>query len=168
MLHPHLALDDAFVGRFRHEARAVAALRHPNIVQVFDFGVDDGAYYMVMEFIDGGTLAALLRDAKRQAKALPPEDVLRLFVPLCSAIDYAAGQGMVHRDIKPSNIMLTKADDPILTGLRHRQDAGRHLVHRFGQWSWGVPTIWHRNRPKGWTPTSGPTSTPLELCSSRL
>lgn len=115
LLHPHLAQDDAFVGRFRHEARAVAALRHPNIVRVFDFGGEDGDYYMVMELIDGGTLAALLQDAKRQGTGLPPQDVLRLVPPLCSAIDYAAGQGMIHRDIKPSNIMLTKAGDPILT-----------------------------------------------------
>src|SRR3990172_1471169 len=115
VLHTHLALDRAFVGRFRREAQAIAALRHPNIVRVFDFGVEDDGYYMVMEFIDGGTMAALLQAAREQGRALSGGDTLRLFLPLCSAIDYAAGQGMIHRDIKPSNIMLTKAGDPILT-----------------------------------------------------
>ncbi len=115
LLHPHLAQDPAFVGRFRHEARAVAALRHPNIVRVFDFGIDGSDYYMVMEYIEGGTLAALLREAKDQGATLAPQQVLRLVCPLCSAMAYAAGEGMTHRDIKPSNIMLTNAGDPILT-----------------------------------------------------
>jgi serine/threonine protein kinase/tetratricopeptide (TPR) repeat protein len=115
LLHPHLAEDDAFVGRFRHEAQAIAALRHPNIVRVFDIGAENNDYYMVMEFIDGGTLADVLRETKGQGAGLPPQDVVRIVTPLCSAIDYAAGQGMIHRDIKPSNIMLTKAGDPILT-----------------------------------------------------
>ncbi|MCL5734565.1 MAG: tetratricopeptide repeat protein [Actinobacteria bacterium] len=115
VLHPHLAMDKAFVGRFRHEAQAIAALRHPNIIRVFDFGVEGDGYYMVMEFMDGGTLAALLKNTKERRQVLSADQVLKLFVPLCSAIDYAAGQGMIHRDIKPSNIMLTSAGDPILT-----------------------------------------------------
>jgi serine/threonine-protein kinase len=115
LLHPHLAQDDAFVGRFRREARAVAALRHPNIVRVFDFGSEDGDHYMVMELLDGGTLAALLQENKKRGAVMPPQELLRLVTPLCSAIDYAAGQGMVHRDVKPSNIMLAKTGDPILT-----------------------------------------------------
>lgn len=115
VLHAHLAHDEAFVGRFRREARAVAALRHPNIVQVFDFGVEQNQYYMVMEYLEGGTLHTLLREASKEGACLPPREVLRLVRPLCSAIDYAAGQGMVHRDIKPSNIILTKAGEPILT-----------------------------------------------------
>jgi serine/threonine protein kinase len=60
VMHGHLAGDPAFVGRFQHEAQAVAALSHPNIVKVFDFGTETDCYYMVMEFIDGSTLAALL------------------------------------------------------------------------------------------------------------
>ncbi len=114
VLHPHLARDEAFVSRFRHEARAVAALRHPNIVRVYDAGVENDRYFMVMEFIDGGTLAALLRGAEAST-GLRSEQVLQLVLPLCAAIDYAAGQGMVHRDIKPSNIMLTRNGDPVLT-----------------------------------------------------
>jgi tetratricopeptide (TPR) repeat protein/tRNA A-37 threonylcarbamoyl transferase component Bud32 len=132
VMHTHLAADPTFVGRFRHEAQAVAALRHPNIVKVFDFGSEAEAYYMVMEFIDGPTLAALLEsragekvtptgsgpgaiDPAGRVGGLYPSEILRIFKPLCSAIDYATTRGMVHRDIKPANILLTQEGEPILT-----------------------------------------------------
>ena len=70
VMHTHLAADPTFVGRFRHEAQAVAALRHPNIVKVFDFGSEAEAYYMVMEFIDGPTLASLL-ESRAEDKIAP-------------------------------------------------------------------------------------------------
>jgi len=127
VMHSHLAADPTFVSRFRHEAQAVAALRHPNIVKVFDFGNEGESYYMVMEFIDGPTLAALMAAgaAASSAKAPLPSaeprsglstgEILRLFPPLCSAIDYATAHGMVHRDVKPANILLTSDGEPILT-----------------------------------------------------
>lgn len=132
VMHTHLAVDPAFVGRFRHEAKAVAALRHPNIVKVFDFGDQAGAYYMVMEFIDGPTLGSLLETRAGEkgtptgsgpgivsfpggAGSLTPPEVLRIFPPLCSAIDYATTRGMMHRDIKPANILLTQEGEPVLT-----------------------------------------------------
>jgi serine/threonine protein kinase/Flp pilus assembly protein TadD len=136
VMHTHLAADPTFVGRFRHEAQAVAALRHPNIVKVFDFGSEAEAYYMVMEFIDGPTLASLLESRAGEKIAptgsgtgsgpgainppgrvggLYPSEILRIFTPLCSAIDYATTRGMVHRDIKPANILLTQEGEPILT-----------------------------------------------------
>jgi serine/threonine protein kinase/Flp pilus assembly protein TadD len=132
VMHAHLAADPTFVGRFRHEAQAVAALRHPNIVKVFDFGSEAEAYYMVMEFIDGPTLASLLESRAGEKVAPtgsgigatgPPgrvgglysPEILRIFTPLCSAIDYATTRGMVHRDIKPANILLTQDGEPILT-----------------------------------------------------
>ncbi|MGQ9572752.1 MAG: protein kinase domain-containing protein [Dehalococcoidia bacterium] len=115
VLHPNLAIDPAFVGRFRREARAVAALRHPNIVRVFDFDSQDSIYFIVMEFIDGPTLASLLKRRFKKNQPLSPQETLRLFSPLCSAIQYAHEQGMVHRDIKPSNIILTRQHEPILT-----------------------------------------------------
>ena len=73
VMHPHLAADSAFVGRFKHEAQAVAALRHPNIVKVYDFGNEGDSYYMVMEFVDGPTLSALLgAPGARDIGACPP------------------------------------------------------------------------------------------------
>jgi len=123
VMHGHLAADPAFVGRFRHEAQAVAALRHPNIVKVYDFGNEGDSYFMVMEFVDGPTLASLLGvpagkgdavSARRGAR-LSTGEILRIFLPLCSAIDYASSRGMIHRDIKPANVLITPDGEPVLT-----------------------------------------------------
>jgi serine/threonine-protein kinase len=124
VLHRHLAVDSAFVGRFRREARAVAALRHPNIVRVYDFDSEGDIYFIVMEFIDGPTFASFLKRLFKQGRHLSPGEVLRLFSPLCSAIHYAHEQGMVHRDIKPSNIILTRKHEPILTDYGIARIAG--------------------------------------------
>ena len=124
LLHAHLAADPTFVARFRREARAVAALRHPNIVQVYDFDSAEGLYFMVMEFVDGPTLATLLKRLSKKRQRLSAEEILRIFPPLCSAIDYANHEGMVHRDIKPSNIILTRKGDPVLTDYGIARIAG--------------------------------------------
>ena len=124
LLLPQLSADPAFVARFRREARAVAALRHPNIVQVHEFDSADGEYFMVMEFVDGPTLATLLKRLNRKGRRLSREDILRIFPPLCSAIDYANREGMVHRDIKPSNIILTRKGDPVVTDYGIAKVAG--------------------------------------------
>ncbi len=124
LLHPHLSADSSFVARFRREARVVASLRHPNIVRVFDFDSVDGEYFMVMEFVDGPTLAALLKRLARRRQKLSPEEVERIFTPLCSAIDYADQQGLVHRDIKPANIILTRTGEPVITDYGIAKIAG--------------------------------------------
>ena len=124
VLHRHLAVDPAFVGRFRREARAVAALRHPNIVRVYDFDSEGDIYFIVMEFIDGPTFASFLKRLFKQGRHLSPHEILNLFSPLCSAIHYAHEQGMVHRDIKPSNIILTRKHEPILTDYGIARIAG--------------------------------------------
>jgi tRNA A-37 threonylcarbamoyl transferase component Bud32 len=115
VLHAHLATDADLLGRFQREARAVAALRHPNIVRVVDFDCIDDVYFMVMEYIDGPTLSAHLGALAAGGRRMPGADVLRVFEPLCAAVDYAHGQGMIHRDIKPSNILLTAQGEPVLT-----------------------------------------------------
>ncbi len=114
-LHAHLIQEEGFVERFQREARAIASLRHPNIVQVFDFDRRGDVYYMVMEFITGPTLKARLQEVSAQRKILPLEETARIFQALGSAIDYAHQQGMVHRDIKPTNIMFTAKWEPVLT-----------------------------------------------------
>ncbi|UCC65368.1 MAG: tetratricopeptide repeat protein [Anaerolineae bacterium] len=105
VMHGYLAEDEGFVGRFKREARAVAALRHPHIVQVYDFDVKDDAYYMVMEYISGETLKQRLKRLNAQGKRMPLEEVTRVFRALCNALDYAHVQGCIHRDIKPANVM---------------------------------------------------------------
>lgn len=115
LIHNHLATGEGFIERFQREAQLVAALRHPNIVQVYDLDMDMGVYYMVMEFIDGPTLAAQLEGKRRQNSLLSLEQVVELMLVLCSALDYAHTQGMVHRDVKPGNVMFTSTGQPVLT-----------------------------------------------------
>lgn len=105
VMHGYLAEDEGFVGRFKREARAVATLRHPHIVQVYDFDVEDDTYYMVMEYIGGETLKARLKRLNAEGKRMPLEGVAHIFCALCDALDYAHAQGRVHRDIKPANVM---------------------------------------------------------------
>ncbi len=102
ILPASLATDPDFRARFEREARAVAALRHEHIVQVFDFGEADGTYYMAMEFINGKDLSHLLKELK----VMPPPQALPLLHDIASALDYAHAQGLVHRDVKPNNVLL--------------------------------------------------------------
>ena len=115
ILHAYLADESDFIGRFKREARAVAALRHPNIVQVFDFDVENDLYYMVMEYIDGPTLKTRLQDLKDASGNLSDDEIIRMFKGLGAAIDYAHDRGMVHRDIKPANIMFNQQGEVVLT-----------------------------------------------------
>jgi tRNA A-37 threonylcarbamoyl transferase component Bud32 len=106
-----------FAQRFEREARAVATLRHPNIVQVFDFGDVGGTYYMVMEFIQGEDLSQTLRGRGPMDLA----ETGRILLDVADAIDYAHSQGLIHRDVKPSNLLLEepktagKGSRPVLT-----------------------------------------------------
>lgn len=116
VIHEYLAAeDDQFLRRFHREAKAVASLRHPNIVQVFDFGVEGGTSYMVMEYLEGTTLETRLEELAQRSETMAWEDVWRIFLHIASAVAYAHSQGMVHRDLKPANVILTTRGDAILT-----------------------------------------------------
>lgn len=115
VLHGHLADEEDFIGRFEREATAVARLRHPNIVQVYDFDVEDGLYYMVMEFVEGPTLKSELKERSVKGQIFTLAETTRIFTALASAIDYAHSRGMVHRDLKPANIMFTAEGQVVLT-----------------------------------------------------
>jgi serine/threonine-protein kinase len=103
VLHRSLAGDQAFVDRFRREARAAAVLSHPNIVAVYDWGAVDGIYYMVMEYVRGRGV----RDLLNAEHHLPPAQAGEIVRQTLLALDHAHRQGIVHRDIKPENILLT-------------------------------------------------------------
>ena len=108
--------------RFQQEARSVARLKHPNILEIFDYGYDDGTAYLVLELVEGGTLA------DRVGKPMELREVVRVLEPIGSAIDHAHAHGILHRDIKPSNILLQQDSTPVLadfglakmTGAAHR------------------------------------------------
>ena len=114
---PHLADDPSFVAMFLAEARLAARLSHPNVVQVFDFGEADGAYFIVMEFVDGVNLRALYRKARSENEALSLSVAARLISLACEGLGYAhdfrdphtgAPLGLVHRDVSPDNLLIAR------------------------------------------------------------
>jgi serine/threonine protein kinase len=119
VMHRFLTKDDQFKTRFEREARLVGQLRHPHIVQVYDFDSldDERLYYMVMEFIHGLSLHDYLIQLERQGQHLSLEQLLRFSRNLVSALSYAHAQGVIHRDIKPANVMLDldQAERVVLT-----------------------------------------------------
>ncbi|MGI8520587.1 MAG: protein kinase domain-containing protein, partial [Actinomycetota bacterium] len=105
LLKEELVDDPRFVERFRREARAVAALSHPNIASVFDYGADDGRDFIVMELIEGRDLAELLRSGPLQ-----PSRAATLAAQSCDALAHAHAAGIIHRDVKPGNIIVSDND----------------------------------------------------------
>jgi serine/threonine-protein kinase len=114
ILHSFLAEDDATRRRFRAEAQAVAALRHPNLVQVYDFDLVDDQPYLVMELLEGVSLDDYLTALHDGGRRLPPETTARLIASLAAALEYAHARQIVHRDIKPANVMLRREGGPVV------------------------------------------------------
>src|SRR5512138_3331023 len=124
VLRSDLLEEAEFLARFRREARAVAALRHPNIVQIFDFDTQDDLYYMVMELLEGDTLKAYLNHLRVRDQRMPLGEAVRIFSDVIAGLSYAHGQGIIHRDLKPANIMLTRAGQAVLTDFGIAQIVG--------------------------------------------
>ena len=114
MIHTHLSDNPNFVSRFEEEAAAVAQLRHPGIIQVFDFNKDDDVYYMVLEFVPGETFQDHLKRLNKEGRHLPGKKAAEYMAGICDAVDYAHQRGMIHRDIKPANLMLNTQGQAIL------------------------------------------------------
>src|SRR5204862_416013 len=102
MLPAQAGDDPEYLARFRIEAEAVARLQHPNIVQIFDIGEADGAPFLALELLEGGSLAERARRSPQ-----PPGEAARLVQTLARAVQHAHEQGVVHRDLKPTNVLLT-------------------------------------------------------------
>ena len=115
--------DPQFIERFKREVQLIAELEHPHILPVYDFGEYEGIPFIVMRYLAGGSLRDLLNDS------LPPlDDLRRPFDQLCSALDFAHGEGIIHRDLKPSNVMLDDHGNAYLSDFgiaQILQDAGR-------------------------------------------
>jgi tRNA A-37 threonylcarbamoyl transferase component Bud32 len=123
----HLANNPKLTARFKREAAAVARLRHPNILQIYEFGMQEQTQYMVMEYINGPTLQTELERRYAEGRPYTPVEAAPIIAPLAAAVDYAHQQGMLHRDIKPANIMFNQQGQVILTdfGLAWMRDTGR-------------------------------------------
>lgn len=107
LLRPESIYDKEFVARFRREAAVLAALRHPNIVQIFAFGVHAGLYpYFVMELLEGRTLSSYLTPVR----PLGPRHAVRILVEVAKALDWSHQRGIIHRDLKPANIFLIRPE----------------------------------------------------------
>ena len=128
VLHSFIESDPELLDRFQREAKAVAGLRHPNIVQVFDFDTHENHPYIVMEYLKGPTLSSYLQSLHNNGIKLSLEQIGQLLKSLVAGLDYAHAHGVIHRDIKPANIllhnktgdftensMITKHVEPVIT-----------------------------------------------------
>ena len=104
ILHPELVVSDAIVMRFEREARAIAMLRHPNVVHLLEFGEHDNRPYIVMELLNGPNLEGYVKSHG----AMPPQRVLFMLEQLCSALSAAHDRGIIHRDLKASNVVISE------------------------------------------------------------
>ena len=103
-LFPEYAREPSFVERFRREAQAAANLNHPNIVAIYDWGQESGTYFIVMEYVEGHTLAETLRDEGR----LHPDRAAEMTADIVAALGFAHRNRVVHRDVKPGNVLITR------------------------------------------------------------
>lgn len=130
VLRSELLDEEPFLSRFRREAQSVAALRHPHIVQVHDFDIQDEISYMVMELLEGDTLKTRLNDYRIRGEQMPLGEVVRILLDVLDGLAYAHEMGMVHRDIKPANILLSKRGQAVLADFGIAQMLGqtRHTM----------------------------------------
>ena len=116
LLGQSLGADPNFAKRFRREAQAIAALDHPNIVQIYDFGAQpDDSHYLVMEYLEGKDLRAVMAERASAGQPFRQDEILHLLSQVAEAMDYAHQHGVVHRDIKPGNVLVTDDGRAILT-----------------------------------------------------
>ena len=175
VLPVHLADRAELRERFDREARTIASLNHPHICTLYDIGQQDGTDYLVMEYLEGETLAERLKKGP-----LPLDQVLRYAIEIADALDKAHRKGITHRDLKPGNIMLTKSGTKLLdfglaklrqetttpnislSKLPTANDPSQHKAR-----SWGRSSTWHQNSWKLKKPMPARIFLPLVLSCTR-
>ena len=161
--------------RFEREARAISSLNHPHICTLYDVGHQDGTDYLVMEYLEGESLAARLARG-----ALPLRETLRIGMEVADALEKAHRGGIVHRDLKPGNIMLTKSGAKLLDFGLAKSAHTPVSVTAFSDavtspvspatvqgTFWGRSSTCRRSRLQGRTPMPAATSSPWARCSTR-
>ena len=173
-IHPRLALDAEAVRRFVDEARVAAKLRHPNVVQVYEFGRAGEHYFLAMELVEGCDLATLLRRA--EGGRVSPGVGLAVIAALLDALGYVhalraadgAPMGLVHRDVSPHNVLLGHAGRGQAGRLRHRPGPGRAAPTRRATTRWrGSSRTWRPSRREASASTPAPTCSPPRRSSTR-
>ncbi|MEM8857475.1 MAG: serine/threonine-protein kinase [Chloroflexota bacterium] len=148
VLHPHLTIEQIVRDRFLLEARSIASLKHPNIVQIYDYEASDEISFISMEFLDGGALDQQLKlreYAEEKFEPLPVPQALTIGMDIADALHYAHQHGIIHRDVKPANILIGSDNRYVLTDF-------------------GIATLLHQNRMTADGATSGtPTYIPPEM-----
>ncbi len=150
VLHPQLLTDRTFAQRFRREARALAGMRHPNIITVYEVGEADGRLYIAMELANGPSLAQTIASRGRLAW----NETLAILKPACDALDYAHAQGIVHRDLKPANILLDQDRGALLTDFGFARIMGESNVSMslsggiLGTPAYIAPEVWELEAAK--------------------
>jgi tRNA A-37 threonylcarbamoyl transferase component Bud32 len=138
VMSPQFARQTNFQERFLQEARTVARLNHPNIVQIYDFGQDQSQLYIVMEFIPGINLSKRLKELGERSQRLPVNETVQMIHSIALALDYAHRQGVLHRDLKPDNIMLRPETSgefpfrPVITDMGLAKLAGGDVETQVG------------------------------------
>jgi serine/threonine protein kinase len=135
VLSQRLCADEEFVERFRREAQVIAALNHPNILNIVTYGEEKGCYYFAMEYVRGKDLSQILKEKP----VMPVDEALAIAEQVAGALGEAAKRGVVHRDLKPSNIMVDESGRVLVTdfGVAHLEDSAAQLT-RTG-WFLGTP-----------------------------
>ncbi len=178
ILPSHLSENPEARQRFDQEARTISSVNHPNICTLYDVGHQDGTDYLVMEYLEGETLADRLRKGP-----LPIDQVLRYGVDICEGLEKAHRCGVVHRDLKPGNIMLTKVGAKLMdfglakTSVASAASASNMSLTvstppaaipspRRAPWL-ELSSTWRPSRLKASLPTRAPTSSRSALCCTR-
>src|SRR5512136_429236 len=149
ILPPQLLSDPVYRARFEREAQTIAALEHPAIVPVYDFGEEDGQLYLVMRYMPGGSLADKLANG-----TLLPCEVVHIIARITSALDQVHSRGIIHRDLKPGNILFDQYDEPYLSdfGIARLTEGANTLT---GSAILGTPAYMSPEQARGDTDIDG-------------